>query len=193
MTCMPRSTQATSLPDGFKYVPDVISPEIERELIAAIVTLPLHAANYRGFSAKRRIVFFEDGVPEFLLPLRTTAAALAGVEESALATALVTEYGPGAVIGWHRDAPAYGLVIGVSLASACRLRLRRMMADANGRVPRVTVVLEPRSAYVLDAEVRTGWQHSIPAVDALRYSVTFRTLRRVRATGRPQRAVLRRT
>jgi alkylated DNA repair dioxygenase AlkB len=92
---------------------------------------------------------------------------------------LVTEYTPGAGIGWHRDAPMFGVVVGVSLLGACRFRFRRGKdATAETRA----VELAPRSAYVLDGEARTLWQHSIPPARALRYSVTFRTLRRAQAT-----------
>jgi hypothetical protein len=185
MTVVPRITGATPLPEGFTYRPDAISPEDERALIAEILTLPLAAATYRGFTAKRRIVHFEAGVPEFLLPLRNQAAALAGIDEASLTTALVTEYAPGAVIGWHRDAPQYGpVVVGVSLASACRMRLRRAYGQARDALERASVVLEPRSAYVLGGEARSLWQHSIPAAEALRYSITFRSVRaRHRAGG----------
>src|SRR5215213_9176213 len=170
-------SDATPLPQGFTYVPEAISVDEERDLIATIVTLPLAAAMYRGFAAQRRIVFYEDGVPDFLLPLRDNAAALAGLDPPSLTTALVTEYGPGAVIGWHRDAPQYGaVVIGYSLAGRCRMRLRRIGADVRDNSARVSVILEPRSAYVMGGAARAAWQHSIPAVDALRYSITFRTL-----------------
>ena len=33
---------------------------------------------------------------------------------------------------------------------------------------------EPRSAYLLRGPVRRNWEHSIPPVEHLRYSVTFR-------------------
>jgi hypothetical protein len=180
-----RLFDGASLPDGFKYLADAISAEEERALVAEIVMLPLAAAVYRGFAAKRRIVHFEEAVPAFLMPLRTKAAVLGDVDEASLTSALVTEYAAGAVIGWHRDAPQYGpVVVGVSLASACRMRLRRERADRNV-IERASIVLEPRSAYVMGGEARSVWQHSIPAVDALRYSITFRS-RRLRASRSPR-------
>jgi alkylated DNA repair protein (DNA oxidative demethylase) len=39
------------------------------------------------------------------------------------------------------------------------------------------IELVPRSAYIIAAEARSKYEHSIPAVGALRYSITFRTLR----------------
>jgi alkylated DNA repair dioxygenase AlkB len=87
---------------------------------------------------------------------------------------LVTEYGPGAGIGWHRDKGVFGEIVGLSLLAPCVFRLRRAVGT---RWERVNVVAEPRSAYLLSGAARTTWEHSIPAVDALRYSITFRTLR----------------
>jgi alkylated DNA repair dioxygenase AlkB len=115
-----------------------------------------------------------DPIPPFLLPLRDAAAAFAGLAPAALGQALLTEYGPGAAIGWHRDKAVFGDVVGVSLASACVLRLRR--GDGAGW-ERSSLRLEPRSVYLLRGPSRSEWEHSIPAVDDLRYSVTFRTLR----------------
>jgi alkylated DNA repair protein (DNA oxidative demethylase) len=40
------------------------------------------------------------------------------------------------------------------------------------------VELAPRSAYVLAGAARSNWQHSIPPVPDLRFSITFRQLRR---------------
>jgi alkylated DNA repair protein (DNA oxidative demethylase) len=169
-------------PSGFLYLTEVMTPDEERALIADIHTLPLAAAIFRGFTARRRIVHFEDTVPAFLLPLRDRAARLAGVDAATLTKALVTEYSPGAVIGWHRDAPQYGpVVIGASLGAACRMRFRRIPAHDAAAVERASIVLEPRSLYVMGGESRSEWQHSIPAVDALRYSITFRSLRPGRA------------
>ena len=114
-------------------------------------------------------------IPDFLLPLRARAADLAGVAPDDLAEALITEYSPGAAIGWHKDAHPFDIVVGISLLSASRFRFRRgkVRAWETAEVP-----LPPRSAYVLTGPARTEWEHSIPPVKALRYSVTFRTLRR---------------
>jgi alkylated DNA repair dioxygenase AlkB len=86
----------------------------------------------------------------------------------------VAEYRPGTPLGWHRDAPQFGIVIGVSLGAACRMRFRRY--PPRPREPAFSLVLEPRSAYLLLDEARWGWQHGIPPTPALRYSITFRTL-----------------
>jgi DNA oxidative demethylase len=179
------------LPAGFLYHPEFITSEEERTLLAAMSSMQFGEVTFRGVTARRRIRQFgwrysfesyrvSEGaeLPGFLLPLRGRAAALAGVDAEALSEALVTEYPPGAPIGWHRDAPVFGIVVGVSLLAACVFRLRR--SEGGGEKP-VNVELAPRSAYVLDGEARNQWQHSIPAVRALRYSITFRTLRREKA------------
>ena len=87
---------------------------------------------------------------------------------------MVTEYAPGAAIGWHKDRSVFGDVLGVSLVSPCRFRLR---CKAGSTWDRSSLIVEPRSVYLLSGPARAQWEHSIPAVEALRYSVTFRNLR----------------
>jgi len=86
----------------------------------------------------------------------------------------VTEYSPGAAIGWHKDKAVFDEVVGVSLGAPCTFRLRR---KAGAKWERRNLTLESGSAYVITGEARTDWEHSIPPVDALRYSVTFRSMR----------------
>lgn len=180
-----------ALPEGFGYRPGLISQAQEHALLEEFVDLPFQPFRFHGHVGLRRTLSFGWGydfeggglgerpaVPRFLLPLRAAAARFAGLEPEALPHALVIEYRPGAAIGWHRDRPEFGDVIGVSLASAAPLRLRRRKAA--GGWDRVTVVAEPRSAYLLRGPSRTEWEHSIPPMEALRYSVTFRTLERPR-------------
>ena len=174
-------------PDGFRYQADVVSPEAERELLALIVGLPLREFEFHGYTGKRRVVSYgwqydfnerllrrTEDIPPFLLTLRDTAAAFAGVQPAKLQHVLVTEYSAGAGIGWHRDKAVFGDVLGISLLAPCTFRLRRA---AGTTWERAKVTLEPRSAYLLRGPSRTEWEHSIPAVDALRYSITFRNLR----------------
>jgi alkylated DNA repair dioxygenase AlkB len=174
------------LPPGFLYEPDIVSAAEELAFVAGIRSLEFSEVRMRGVAALRRTAHFGwvygyeswriepgPGVPDFLLPLRDRAAALAGIDGERLVEVLVTEYPARAGIGWHRDAPMFGTVIGVSLLSACRFRFRRDAASRDVR----TAILAPRSVYVLDGPARTQWQHSIPAAPQPRYSVTFRTLR----------------
>jgi alkylated DNA repair dioxygenase AlkB len=174
-------------PKGFRYRPEMLSPYEEQELLACIRTLAFKAFDFHGFRGKRRVVSFgwqydfsaqkvreAKAIPGFLLNLRQRAAEFAGLEASQLQHVLVTEYDSGAGIGWHKDKAVFGLVIGISLLAHCVFRLRRRAGD---RWERVSLVAEPRSAYLLSGEVRDDWQHSIPPVNSLRYSVTFRNLR----------------
>ena len=178
---------AAALPDGFAYCPELISRAEEAELVAQFAELPFREFEFHGYLGKRRTVSYglhydftdmkvreTEPIPDFLLALRDRAAAFAGVGPAALAHALVTEYRDGAPIGWHRDRPVFGDVIGVSLLSPCRFRFRR---KRGGGWQRTAVTLEPRSAYLLRGPARSEWEHSIPPAEELRYSVTFRTVR----------------
>ncbi|HEX8719272.1 MAG TPA: alpha-ketoglutarate-dependent dioxygenase AlkB [Pyrinomonadaceae bacterium] len=176
-----------SLPEGFRYRAELIGPVEEAALAARLGRLPFREFEFHGHTGRRRVVSFgwhydfsarhlrkADDMPEYLLPLRTAAAAFAGIAPGEFEHALVTEYAPGAGIGWHRDKGVFGRVVGVSLLAACVLRFRR--AAGARRWERVNLPAEPRSAYLLDGPARAEWEHSIPPVGALRYSITFRTL-----------------
>jgi alkylated DNA repair dioxygenase AlkB len=116
-----------------------------------------------------------EPIPDFVLDLRRRAAELVGIEGEEFREVLLTRYPEGATIGWHRDAPMFGpSVVGVSLLAACDMRFRRRKADS---FERFSQRLEPRSAYVLSGAARSVWQHSIPPLSTLRYSITFRTVR----------------
>ena len=174
-------------PEGFRYTPGFITAAEERALVDAMADLPFREFEFQGYVGKRRVVSFgwqyvfdgsglrkADDMPEFLLPLRARAAAFAGIEAEALQHVLLTEYRPGAAIGWHRDRSVFGETVGISLLSPCRFRFRR---KAGAGWERAALIAEPRSAYLLEGPSRTTWEHSIPAVEALRYSITFRNLR----------------
>jgi alkylated DNA repair dioxygenase AlkB len=181
-------------PEGFSYHPDVLDGAEEQSLLALARTLPLAEMRFHGFVARRRTAHFGwvysfDGVvlepgppiPEPLLSLRDRIAALAGQDPAVFEEALVTEYPPGATIGWHRDARPFGpVVLGISLESPCRFRFRPRGASAREAF---TQVLAPRSAYVMAGPSRTEWEHQIPPVQQTRFSISFRSLVR-----RPRRA-----
>lgn len=175
-------------PEGFRYEPELIGHAEEAALLARVRGLPFRDFEFHGYTGKRRVVSFgwrydfsgrqlrkADDIPDFLLALRPAAAEFAGMEPEELRHVLVTEYGPGAGIGWHRDKSVFGETVGVSLLSSCVLRLRRKAGERKWE--RVNVTAGPRSAYLLSGPARDVWEHSIPPVDALRYSVTFRNLR----------------
>jgi DNA oxidative demethylase len=175
------------LPPGFAYHPAVLDEAEERELAGHLEALDFAAVTMRGTVARRRTKHFGwiygydswrimpgPPIPDFLDSVRRRVARLAGVSPEALVEVLINAYPTGAGIGWHRDAPQFGVVIGVSLLGECRLRFQRGRGPA--RQTRA-VTIAPRSAYVLDGDARYEWQHSVPPTKALRYSMTFRTLR----------------
>jgi alkylated DNA repair protein (DNA oxidative demethylase) len=186
-----------TVPDGFDYAENFVSPAEGRALLDAIEPLPFAQVVMRGAVAKRRTAHFgwtygyyarrsEPGppLPEFLLPVRGRLAAWAGIRAELFVEALVTEYPPDATIGWHRDAPVFGdVVAGLSLGTPCRMKFRPYVSPSavrNADGPRRTtheIELAPRSAYLMTGAARKGFEHSIPAVAATRYSITFRTLR----------------
>lgn len=183
----PSPKKEPALPPGFRYQPELITPAEERALVARIVELPFREFEFHGYTGKRRVVSFgwkydfsarqlrkANDMPDFLRELRVPAAAFAGLAPESLQHVLVTEYTAGAAIGWHRDKAEFDEIIGISLLAPCVFRLRRSVGES---WERVNIIAEPRSAYLLSGPARTEWEHSIPAVDALRYSITFRNLR----------------
>jgi hypothetical protein len=182
------------VPSGFQYRDGLIGLDEEASLAAEIGRLEFSTFEMRGVVARRRVAFFGRSydaggaptapLPAFLMPLRDRVAAWAGVEPDAFAMALINEYRPGAPIGWHRDAPQYESVAGISLLSGCRMKFRPYLSPsalASAGKPRRTathaITLERRSGYLMAGESRTAYEHHIPAVSELRYSITFRTLR----------------
>jgi alkylated DNA repair dioxygenase AlkB len=174
-------------PEGLVYRPELLSVQEEDALLERLAHLRFDPIVMHGQAARRTARHYGLGydyesrtprpgepVPDWLLPVRDRGAELAGAAPEELVEVLVQRYPPGATIGWHRDAPAFGAVVGVSLGAACRLRFQRGSGE---RRRTWEVALEPRSGYVLTGAARWSWQHSIPATKELRYSITFRTLR----------------
>ena len=179
--------EAPPLPPGLEYHPNFLTRGDEAALVGAFAELPFREAEFRQYTARRRVVRFgrdyDEGIgewvdgaplPKWLAELRRNVASWHGADEHAFVHALVTEYRPGTPIGWHRDKAQYGRVIGISLASACRMRFRPYdnQQDRDGVI---VVELAPRSLYVMQDDIRWRWQHSILPTKALRYSITFRT------------------
>jgi len=190
---MPRASDAEP-PEGLVYRTGLVDAEEGRELTDRLDGLEFHEIRMRGQVARRTARHYgiaydyeERGrlspgepLPDWLLALRERCARLAGVAPARLVEGLVQRYPPGASIGWHRDAPAFGVLVGLSLGSACRMRFQRG-TGADRRT--FAIELAPGSAYVLTGPARWAWQHSIPPTRDLRYSITFRTLREHRPPG----------
>jgi alkylated DNA repair dioxygenase AlkB len=177
----------SSLPPGFRYEAAIISVDEEERLLEQVKELPFRAFEFQGYLGNRRVVSFgwhydfnerqlrkTEDMPPFLMDLRETAARFARLAPSVLQHVLVTEYSAGAGIGWHRDKGEFGQIVGISLLSSCRFRLRRRVGK---KWERLSIDAEPRSAYLLSGASRSEWEHSIPPVEHLRYSITYRNLR----------------
>jgi DNA oxidative demethylase len=193
---MVRPRTVEERPDGLVYRPGLLTVPEERALLDELERLDFREIRMHGVVAKRTARHFgldydyerrgvleeAEPLPDWLVPVRERAAELAGVAPDELVETLVQRYPEGAQIGWHRDAPAFGIVVGVSLGSSSRMRFRR---DQGGVRKTFELDLEPRSGYVLAGEARSAWQHHVPPAKSLRFSITFRTLRRksVAATG----------
>ena len=174
------------LPGGFRHVEDFLDRGEEAALLEGIATLDLREAQYKEYTAKRRVASFGAGydfdaneltpaptIAPFLLGLREKVAAWSGIGAAEFGYALVSEYRPGTGLGWHRDVPQFEAVAGISLAGTCTMRFREYPPRARGRI--LTLELAPRSAYLLVGDARWKWQHSIAPTRELRYSITFRT------------------
>lgn len=176
-------------PDGFSYVRDFITTQEERWLIEAAESLELHPLVFQGFEAKRKVESFgydynfdrrtvSKGKPipaafDFLL---YKVASELGMPSADLAELLVSEYPKGSVINWHRDAPPFDIIIGVSLLSDCTFRLRPYDKAKQGRKAVRSYSVERRSLYIMRGPARQEWEHSISPVPDKRYSVMLRTL-----------------
>lgn len=179
---------ADDLPEGFRYQANLVTADEETDLLRHLQRLPFQPFDFHGHLANRQVIGFglrydydrrqvveAPPIPDFLMTLRRKVATFGGLPESAFEQVLINEYRPGAGIGWHRDKPHFETVAGVSLLAPCSFRLRRK----NGtKWDRKTIIVEPRSAYLLSGPARDEWEHSIPPLTEHRYSITLRTLRK---------------
>lgn len=175
---------------GLIYQPEFLSMQEEQELIAVIGTLPLHAAQYKEYLARRRVVGFggsfdfdtlelksAKALDERLIPLRNRVAAWQGIHPDDLQHALVAEYAPGTPLGWHRDVPNFEKILGVSLGGTATLRFRPY-PHVQEKLDRIfSLTTQPRSIYLIERDARWKWQHCVEPTPELRWSITFRSMR----------------
>jgi alkylated DNA repair dioxygenase AlkB len=182
---LPLFADPSRAPEGLHYAAEFISPTTERELIERVAALPLQPFQFGQYEGKRRVASFgfrydyalrrlqeADPIPPWLIPLIGHVERFGG-PETRIAQILCTEYDTGVGIGWHRDKPHFDRIFGLSLGSSCKFRFRRTAGD---RWERFTLDAAPRSIYMMAGAARQEWEHSIPAVEAPRHSITFRTM-----------------
>jgi alkylated DNA repair dioxygenase AlkB len=176
---------SSSAPEGLRLIDDFVTLDVEQQLIRRVAALPLQPFQFGPFEGKRRVASFgfrydyqlqkleqAHPIPAWLSQIVAGVEAFGGAGTT-IAQILCTEYETGVGIGWHRDKPNFGRVFGLSLGSACRLRFRRKVGE---RWQRHALEARPRSLYEMSGPSRSQWDHSILSVDALRYSITFRTM-----------------
>jgi len=173
-------------PHGFRYQEDIISEAEEVTLAAALSQLDLKPFEFHGYLGNRRVTNFglkynfssrsvelATDTPPFIADLLERVAEFAGCAPKTFRQVGINEYRPGAGIGWHKDKAEFGIIVGISISASATMRLRR---QDRGGWQRASQILRPRSIYILSGEARTEWEHSIPPLNELRYSITFRTL-----------------
>jgi len=171
---------------GLAYRRDFITQAEHDCLVTELGKLDLAPFRFHGWLGNRKTQTFgwrydfddasfspAEPIPDWLQPVRARAAAFAGLAPEQFAHVLLARYDPGAGIGWHRDRPQFEKVVGISIGAPATMRFRQRVADG---FRRANVHLEPGSAYLLSGEVRWDWEHSIAPGDALRFSITFRSL-----------------
>ena len=177
-------------PEGFFYYPDFLNEGEEIDLSKEIETIELHNFSFQGFRANRKVASFgydysfENGslskgkdIPEVFNSFIERVAKIASVANNKFAELLITKYPVGSVINWHRDAPPFDLIAGISLLSDCTFKLRPFEKAKQNRKSVISFPVERRSLYIIKGAARNEWQHSISPVKQIRYSITLRTLK----------------
>ena len=177
-------------PEGFSYLSDFISKAEEDFLLEEISKHPLNTFMFQGYEAKRKVASFGydwsfekrqlskgKDIPTTFEKLIQKVADHISVSPDAISELLITEYPPGSVINWHRDAPPFDLIAGISLATDCVFKLRPYDKKKQGRSSIISLTARRRSLYIMQGPSRTDWEHSISPVKTTRYSITLRTLK----------------
>lgn len=180
-------------PVGLRFAREFLTPDEADELVRELAGLDWDGRGKfarRGRTVLRRELDFirsyqrqsrklgeTEPLPDFLIPVRARCAAALGMEVEEIGQVITALYRPGAAIDWHVDSTdAFGDVIfGVSLGSTCQIEFR---PTGGGDV--WPLKLPPRSLFVLDGPSRYEFQHRIKKVKETRYSITLRTLRRMK-------------
>ena len=178
------------VPPGFTYIPELITEEEETSLYKEILKIDLHNLDFKGYTAKRKVASFGydwnfekqqlskgKDIPKPFLSVLEKVAGHLSIKTEKFAELLITEYPVGSVINWHRDAPPFDQIAGISLLSDCIFRLRPHEKTKQVRGAILSVPVQRRSLYVMQGAARQDWEHSIKPMEKVRYSITLRTLR----------------
>ncbi|WP_207536116.1 alpha-ketoglutarate-dependent dioxygenase AlkB [Desertivirga arenae] len=177
-------------PSGFRYLPNFINKEEEDSLLCLISTLELRPFKFQGYEAKRKVASYGfdwsfetrtlskgKSIPSDFNHIIGKVASLIPVNIKDIGELLVTEYPDGSVINWHRDAPPFDIIVGISLLTDCKFRFRPYKKSMQTRSSLISIPVQGRSLYIIEGEARTDWEHSIAPVKTKRLSITLRTLR----------------
>jgi alkylated DNA repair dioxygenase AlkB len=178
------------LPEGFSYHENFITPDDEQQLLTLIKGFELHPMIFQGFEARRKVASFGydysfdkkkltkgKEIPAELEWLVAKVANYLSLPVRAFAELLITEYPVGSVINWHRDAPPFDIIAGISLSTNCIFKLRPHEKVRQTRKATISLPVERRSLYVMSGVARDEWQHSTAPVSEVRHSITLRTLK----------------
>ena len=179
-----------TFPPGFIYEENFLTHEEEKKLLELISTIELHNMIFQGFEAKRKTASFGydynfdkrtiskgKPIPAVFMPLIEKVGHKFSINTQEFSELLLTEYPIGSVINWHRDAPPFDTIVGISLNADCTFRLRPHEKARQSRSSLISFPVHQRSLYVIKEEARTDWQHSIAPVKKTRFSITLRTLK----------------
>jgi len=182
---------APVLPKGFTYYPNFITEAEEMQLFHSIEQFDLQTMKFHEYEAKRKVISFGQGwsfteqrlkqgnpIPAQFDFLVTKIAGQFSMAKEQVAQFLITEYPVGAVINWHRDAPPFEIIAGVSLLANCSFKLRPQDKEKQTRSATISLQVHRRSLYCMQGTAKSEWQHSTAPVNKVRYSLTFRTLKK---------------
>jgi alkylated DNA repair dioxygenase AlkB len=179
------------LPPGFDYYPGFITEAEEADLVNVIEQFDLQTMKFHEYEAKRKVISFGLGwsfteqklkqgnvIPVQFDFLVDRIAQQLSIPTELIAQFLITEYPVGSVINWHRDAPPFDIIAGVSLLTDCSFKLRPQDKEQQTRSATISLPVQRRSLYTMQGAAKSGWQHCTAPVNKIRYSLTFRTLKK---------------
>jgi DNA oxidative demethylase len=176
-------------PSGFVYHPHVLTADQEDALLAELEAIETTEVKIMNRVALRRVAQFGFNyrygaggvrkgapIPEFLQILLEDIAPLAGKCADDFDQVLINRYPTRARIDWHTDDRHFGpTILVVSLGAEATLQLKQKTATGYRYYSQT---LGPRSTYVLSGAARATWEHRILPVKDLRYSITFRSVKK---------------